>query len=324
MVLLSHLYFRYGELPLVSRLFKGLGALVIGLVFNTILNLFQSGVKSVLNWIMALLGFICVFWFRMGVIKILLIAGGLNIIVAILTSRFASFQTITRPVSEFFRKSARNQDKQFVSTQIDCNEPVQRTRWFSTLEIVFWLSFILLLDIALIRLNPQVKQMGFSFLRIGSLVFGSGYAMLPFIQDVVVNKYAWLTNQQFAGALALSLVTPGPVTIIGAFIGYKVFGIVGALAGMVNMYFPAWAMTTLIATPYAKAGRIVTVKQIIGGVVAAFIGTLVVVLIRLSGSTLVDIQAITMAATAFIVQRYTKINTVWIVLCGAIISIIVF
>jgi chromate transporter len=88
----------------------------------------------------------------------------------------------------------------------------------------------------------------------GALVFGSGYAMLPFIRDSVVHQFGWLTNQQFAVSLALSLITPGPVTIIGVFIGYKVHGVVGALTGMVNMCFPAWAVTTVVAAPYAKAG----------------------------------------------------------------------
>jgi chromate transporter len=167
-------------------------------------------------------------------------------------------------------------------------------------------------------------QMGARFLRIGALVFGSGYAMLPFIQDTVVNQFAWLTNQQFAVALALSLITPGPVTIIGAFIGYKVAGVAGALAGMVNMYFPAWAMTTIVAAPYAKAGQVGYVKQVIGGIVAAFIGTLVVVLIKLGVDTLVDLSAIAMATAAFAVQRFVKIDTIWIVLGGALVSLVLF
>jgi chromate transporter len=93
---------------------------------------------------------------------------------------------------------------------------------------------------------------------------------------------------------------------------------------MVNMYFPAWAMTTIVAAPYAKAGQVGYVKQVIGGIVAAFIGTLVVVLIKLAGGTLVDIPAISMAAAAFVVQRFIKIDTVWIVLGGALVSLLAF
>ena len=66
MLLLSHLYLKYGALPVISGLFRGLGALVVGLVFNTILNLAKSGVKTAFNWLMAVAGFAMVFWFRMA------------------------------------------------------------------------------------------------------------------------------------------------------------------------------------------------------------------------------------------------------------------
>jgi chromate transporter len=231
--------------------------------------------------------------------------------------------------SENFRKlwKARSQDVEpvqdpdYVSA---CSRIPLPLHWRKITMLVIWLLLILALDVLLIRLRPELMQMGNQFLRIGALVFGSGYAMLPFIQDTVVNQFNWLTNQQFAVALALSLITPGPVTIIGTFIGYKVAGVTGALVGMVNMYFPAWAMTTIVAAPYAKAGQVGYVKQVIGGIVAAFIGTLVIVLIKLAADTLTDIPAVLMATGAFLVQRFVRIDTVWIVICGAFLSLVMF
>ena len=96
------------------------------------------------------------------------------------------------------------------------------------------------------------------------------------------------------------------------------------MVGMVNMYFPAWAMTTIVAAPYAKAGQIGQVRQVTGGIVAAFIGTLAVVMIKLAGSTLIDLPTFSMAVAAFVVQRFLKIDTVWIVLGGALVSLIAF
>ena len=191
-------------------------------------------------------------------------------------------------------------------------------------RLVASLALVLAIDLLLIQLRPELMQMGSRFLRIGAVVFGSGYAMLPFIQDEVVNQSRWLTNEQFAVALALSLVTPGPVTIIGAFIGYKVAGVVGAVVGVVNMYFPAWAMTTLVADPYDRAGDGVHVRQVTQGIVAAFIGTLFVVLGRLASETLVSAPAVALAAAAFAARRYTRIHTIWIVLAGAALSLAVF
>ncbi|MGO9176296.1 MAG: chromate transporter [Desulfobaccales bacterium] len=367
MLLLSHLYLKYGEMPVISGLFRGLGALVVGLVFNTILNLWRSGVKTIFNWMMAIIGFAMVFWFKMGVIKILLIAGGASLMMVLLNHRFPALTRWTSSWRGLWRKSAklsgnpgsgaaRQQtaagapadkdnsqqpnpgkirrlwktksrqaaavvDTEYISV---CSQMPLPLHWRKITMLVFWLSLFLAADLLFINLRPELMQMGSRFLGIGALVFGSGYAMLPFIQDTVVNQFHWLTNQQFAVALALSLITPGPVTIIGTFIGYKVAGVVGALVGMVNMYFPAWAMTTIVAAPYAKAGQVGYVKQVIGGIVAAFIGTLVVVLIKLAGDTLVDIPAISMAAAAFVVQRFIKIDTVWIVLGGALVSLLAF
>ncbi len=361
MLLLSHLYFKYGDMPVVSGLFRGLGALVVGLVFNTIINLWRSGVKTIFNWLMAIIGFAMVFWFEMGIIKILALTGGASLIMVFLNHRFPAMNRWTGSWSGLLRKGTQlsgnpgsaafkpqagqsnsqqsqpgrirrlwqSKSRQAAATAgteyiSACSQVLLPLHWRKITMLVVWLSLILAANLLLIRFRPELLQMGGRFLRIGALVFGSGYAMLPFIQQTVVNQFHWLTDQQFAVALALSLITPGPVTIIGAFIGYKVAGVVGALAGMVNMYFPAWAMTTIVAAPYAKAGQVSHVKQVIGGIVAAFIGTLVIVLIKLARGTLVDIPAISMAVAAFGIQRFTKIDTVWIVLGGALVSLAVF
>lgn len=366
MLLLSHLYLGYGDMPVISGLFRGLGALVVGLVFNTILNLWRSGVKTVFNWLMAIVGFAMVFWFHMGVMRILLITGSASVMMVLLTHRFPPLsrwmgswsclwkkgivagnprrlvstskesagapasnsgpnQSPSAKVRNLWKRRSENvqspQDPGYVSA---CSRVPLPLRWSQITRLVVWLLLILTLDLLLISLRPELMQMGSRFLRIGALVFGSGYAMLPFIQDTVVKQFSWLTNQQFAVALALSLITPGPVTIIGTFIGYKVAGVTGALVGMVNMYFPAWAMTTIVAAPYAKAGQVAYVKQVIGGIVAAFIGTLVIVLIKLAADTLVDIPTIFMATAAFIVQRFVRIDTVWIVIGGALVSLVMF
>jgi chromate transport protein ChrA len=315
---------------------------------------------------MAVAGFALVFWFKMGVIKILLITGGASFAMVLVTRLFPVLSHWTgswsdmrrnmagagRPGDEKPQQSAtakklspgKTGNNRFAETLMKlrqaksrqahgsggsdhvsaCSQVVLPLHWRTVTLLVFWLALILAVDLALIHLRPELMRMGSRFLQIGALTFGSGYAMLPFIQDTVVNQFGWLTNQQFAVALALSLITPGPVTIIGAFIGYKVAGITGAVVGMVNMYYPAWAMTMLVTAPYAKAGQAVYVRQVIGGIVAAFIGTLAVVLLKISADTLVDVPTIAMAAGAFIVQRFVKVDTVWIVLGGALVSLAIF
>lgn len=314
MLFLSHLYLRYGNIPSISGLFRGLGALVVGLVLNTILNLWQAGVKTPFNRLMAMASFAMVYWLHTGIMYILLTACGTSMIMVFLVSRF--------PVLSRWMLHKNGADGNGPCPQSSPATHSQNRR--KIVMLGFWLILILCADFALIHLQPEVMRMAISLLQIGAVTFGSGYAMLPFIQNAVVNQFGWLTNQEFTVALALSLITPGPVTIISTFIGYKVAGIFGALAGTFNMYYPAWALTTLIATPYASIGKIGTVKQVIDGIVAAFIGTLFVVLIKISMDNLVDVPATAMAAAAFVTQRFAEIDTVWIVVCGALVSLVLF
>lgn len=148
--------------------------------------------------------------------------------------------------------------------------------------------------------------------------------MLPFIQNTMVNQFHFVTDKEFGVALALSLLTPGPVTVISAFIGYKVAGVFGAALAMANMYLPSFAIVNIISDLYNRAGKIELFKMAIGGIVAAFIGTLWAVIIKLTGSSLVDLPTIGLALAAFGVQRFTKIDTLWIIIAGAILSCFIF
>ena len=319
MFLLSYVYLHYGTVAVVSRLFRGLAALVVGLVFNTVVNLWQAGVKTRINWFLAVAGFVMAFWLKLGVIEILLFAGSAGLVLVFAAGRlprlaaWAGLGPVVTP-------SVRGPGEELPAAGARAWFPGGRL----VLQVVLAVVLVLGAQVLLLGRWPQLLPLGGSFLRIGAVVFGSGYAMLPFIQDTVVNHLGWLTDQQFAAALALSMITPGPVTIIGVFIGYKVAGLAGALTGMVDMYLPAWVMTIVAAGPYDRAGGAGVVKQVTGGIVATFIGTLWVVLIRLGAGTLVDGAAWALALAAVVAVRFGKVRTIPVVLAGAIVSMLLF
>ena len=148
--------------------------------------------------------------------------------------------------------------------------------------------------------------------------------MLPFIQDAMVNQYHFVTNKEFGVDLALSLLTPGPVTVISTFVGYKVAGGFGAALAMANMYLPSVAVENIISDLYNRAGKVDKVKMVISGIVAAFFVTLWAVVFKLTGSSLVDLPTCELALAAFGVQRFTKLDTLWIIIAGALISLAIF
>ncbi|WP_088225372.1 chromate efflux transporter [Desulfosporosinus sp. FKB] len=314
MVLLAHLYLNYNNVPLVSSLFKGVGALVVGLVLNTILDLWKKGVNTPQLTILAVGGFTLVCFLKVNIITLLIVAGIVSLIFTFLTVKYSSWKTV---MDKKFWVPKKSSPKAVSAIKFEFS----RKKYLVTLIMLGILMFI---NFAINFSNPLYKNLGNSLFGIGGLTFGSGYAMLPFIQNTMVNQYHFVTDKEFGVALALSLLTPGPVTIISAFIGYKAAGIFGAALAMANMYLPSFAVVNIISDLYNRAGQVDQVKMIISGVVAAFIGTLWATIYKLTGSSLVDLPTCALALAAFGVQRFTKIDTLWIIIPGALLSIVIF
>ncbi|MDO0825454.1 chromate efflux transporter [Desulfosporosinus nitroreducens] len=314
MVILTHLYLNYNDIPLVTALFKGVGALVVGLVLNTIIDLWKRGVNSPQLTILAVSGFLMIYFLKVNIISLLLVAGVTSLVFTFLTIHFSSWKALM--------------DQRFWLAKKTSQKPNMTVKFvFSKKKYIIMLimlATLITINFVINFSNPTFQQLGNTFFKIGGLTFGSGYAMLPFIQDSMVNQYHFLTDQEFGVALALSLLTPGPVTVISAFIGYKVAGLFGAALAMANMYLPAFAVVNLISDLYNRAGKIDIIKMVITGIVAAFIGTLWAVIIKLAGSSLIDFQTIGIALAAFLVQRFTKIDTLWIIISGALLSLLMF
>ena len=314
MVVLAHLYLNYNDVPLVSSLFKGVGALVVGLVLNTIIDLWKKGVNTPQLTVLAAGGFVMVYFLKVNIFALLLAAGVVSLIFAYLSFKFTGWKTVM--------------DKKFWVAKKSSQRAVSAIRFeFSKKKYVtmlILLSVLIILNFLVNYCNPTFTKLGNTLFGIGGLTFGSGYAMLPFIQDAMVNQYHFVTDKEFGVALALSLLTPGPVTVISAFIGYKVAGVFGAALAMANMYLPSFAIVNIISDLYNRAGKVENVKMVIGGVVAAFFGTLWAVVFKLTGSSLVDLPTCGLALAAFGVQRYTKIDTLWIIIAGALVSLVIF
>jgi len=314
MIVLAHLYLNYNDVPLVSTLFKGVSALVVGLVLNTIIDLWKKGVNTPQLTLLAAGGFVMVYFLKVNIYALLLAAGAVSLVFAFLTFKFAGWKKVI--------------DKKFWVAKKSSQRAVSAIKFeFSKKKYVgmlIMLAVLVTINFAINFSNPTFRNLGNSLFWIGGLTFGSGYAMLPFIQDAMVNQYHFVTDKEFGIALALSLLTPGPVTVISAFVGYKVAGIFGAALAMANMYLPSFAVVNIISDLYNRAGKVDKVKMVISGIVAAFFGTLWAVVFKLTGSSLVDFPTCGLAIAAFGVQRFTKLDTLWIIIVGALLSLVIF
>ena len=139
------------------------------------------------------------------------------------------------------------------------------------------------------------------FLKAGAFVFGSGLAIVPFLYGGVVGKFHWLTERQFLDAVAVAMITPGPIVITSGFIGYLVAGPLGACAAALAVFLPPYLLVIFAAPYYRRFAKNRQVKAFVQGVTAAAVGAIAGAAVILSKRALVDVPTMLMALIAFVV-----------------------
>ncbi|BDB70608.1 MULTISPECIES: chromate transporter [Comamonas] len=170
----------------------------------------------------------------------------------------------------------------------------------------------------------KLKQIGLYFAYAGSFVFGSGLAIVPFLYGGVVKEYGWLTDQQFVDAVAVAMITPGPVVITTGFIGYLVTGFWGAVVAALATFVPCYLFTVIPAPYFKKYGKRPDVIAFVDGVTAAAIGSIAGAVIVIGQRSISDwITAALAMATAAILWRFKKLPEPVIVVAAAVIGLVV-
>jgi chromate transporter len=167
-----------------------------------------------------------------------------------------------------------------------------------------------------------LKQIGWFFFKAGAFVFGSGLAIVPFLYGGVVKEYQWLNEQQFLDAVAVAMITPGPVVITVGFIGYLVAGIPGACVAALATFLPCYLFTVLPAPYFKKWGKHPAVKAIVDGITAAAIGAIAGAVIVLGQRQITDFISFGIAvATVLLLLKFKKLQEPVIILAAALLGI---
>jgi chromate transporter len=168
-------------------------------------------------------------------------------------------------------------------------------------------------------------QIGIFFAEAGAFVFGSGLAIVPFLYGGVVNEHHWLTERQFVDAVAVAMITPGPVVITVGFIGYLVAGFPGALVAALATFLPCYFFTIIPAPYFKKHGKHPGVIAFVDGVTAAAIGTITGAVIVLGKRSITDLPTILLAVTTVaLLWKFKKIPEPAIVAAAALIGLAVY
>ena len=175
-------------------------------------------------------------------------------------------------------------------------------------------------QLALVPL-PLLVQLGWFFLKVGAVIFGGGFVIIPFIQGEVVDKLGWLTHREFLDGLALGQMTPGPVVITATFIGYKVAGLTGALVATAGIFLPSFVFVIIGSAYMGKVEDSPWVKAFLKTVNVAAVGAILGALWTLARASLFHAFPLALLAVALVLLVRYKVSFLKLLPAGALLGL---
>jgi chromate transporter len=283
---LSALYFAGGNLPWVHGLFLGLETLVIGVLVNVVLTLGAQAVRGRGEAVIASAAFA---WLLFGINAVLipLAALGMGAVALRPKEQAPAPETASVPPGRGWRLAA----------------------------VAALASAVLVVAVSVSVSPSELGRLARSLFIIGSVAFGSGFGILSVLQAEVVQVHAWVSAGEFMDGIALGQITPGPVLITAAFVGYKVGGIAGAALATFAIFSPSIVMTLVFTEAFTAMRHNRWVRGALRGVLAGFAGLLAATVIQL-GAVLTGPALFALAAGAFVAVRFFRLDLAWIFLGG--------
>ncbi len=194
---------------------------------------------------------------------------------------------------------------------------------FKTMNAMLLLAIPLVVDSRGVSSSALIlKDIFFFFVKAGAFVFGSGLAIVPFLYGGVVKEHQWLNNQQFLDAVAVAMITPGPVVITVGFIGYLIAGFPGACVAALATFLPCYLFTVIPAPYFKKYGKKPAILSFVNGITAAAVGAITGAVIVLGRRSITDIPTILIALiTAFVLWKTKKVPEPILILIAALIGL---
>jgi chromate transporter len=282
-LLLAHLYVNYGTTPQLGPFIHGIRAAIIAVILGAVIRLGKPLVKK---RFMAVAGLAvsALNLLHVDEILLLLCAGILGILWE------------------------------------------NRKRFGGTLPLMFCFGGVLTVPLVTPSGIPcptsgaTLTGLGLFFLKIGSILYGSGYVLVAFLQGGLVESRHWLTQTQLLDAIAIGQFTPGPVLSTATFIGYTILRIPGAAFATTGIFFPSFVFVLLTSPFVPRLRRSAVTRGFLDGVNAASLGLMLAVCITLSSATLTSISASTIFLLAVIILSVWKVNAAWVVAGGSILG----
>ena len=337
MCLLSWLYFAYGSVPLVARLFAGVQPVVVGILAWATWSIGRSNIR---NWQGLVIGTVAAvaLFLRFDVLLVVIGCGILGILLSGRGSRDRGIGGAGRTKAEARSEKleARGDEEgkaegrgqggkpgsskpQATSLKLDGRGRGNR-RWL--MALVPYLSLFLVAAAAGPTAVQRAGELLSVFVKMGTVIFGGGFAAIPFIQHEVVDIRGWMTAKEFIDGVALGQLTPGPVAITATFVGYKVLGLPGALIATLGMFLPSGLMILGLIHVYRRVSSNAIVRGFLYGVMPAVTGMLLASTFFIGRSAIAGpVQAVVAALALVLLLRY-RLDPIWLVLGGAVVGLV--
>jgi chromate transporter len=248
MLALTALYSAYGALPLLRDALYGLSPVVLGIFVAATYRLGRNAIKDLASIAIALIAAAAVSW--VGVAGTLVLAGCAG--VAIYHSRRAGL--LAALATAILIAAERIAEPLLAGLGAAGGAGASRELW----------------------------HIGAFFLKVGAVTFGGGLSILAFVQDQVVNQFHWITPQEFLDGLAIGQLTPGPIIMVAAYVGYKVAGVSGAAVAAAAIFLPSFALMLSIVPVLDTVRRLAWIKAAMKGISPAVIATIAVTIVQLA------------------------------------------
>ena len=192
--------------------------------------------------------------------------------------------------------------------------------WFGSAQGIAPMFFLLLQPVTS---STKLIDIAWFFTKAGAFVFGSGLAIVPFLYGGVVKEFGWLSEQEFLDAVAVAMITPGPVVITVGFIGYLVGGFWGAVVAALATFVPCYLFTVIPAPYFKKYGKHPGIRAFVEGLTAAAIGAIAGAVFVLGKRTLIDFPSIIIAlATVVVLLRFKNLREPLVIVVAACVGVL--
>ena len=287
MLALAVAYATLGVSPIVRQALYGVGPVVLAIFIVALLRLARSALRAWPQRVIAAVAAVAALLSPLGAVAILLVAGGVGVFL-------------------------------FHSRRAGAVVLLALMAGIALVPLIAWspAGFVTMTG------GPRLGRVVALFSTIGAVTFGGALAMIPLVEEHVVHRLHWLTAQEFIAGLALGQLTPGPILMVAAYIGYKVLGVAGAAAAAVAMFLPSFVMMLAILPAFDRVRTLGWTKAVLRGVVPAVIGVMTIALSRLTPAAAPDLPAVIVLVAAVAVLFLAELAPVKAMLGGAVLGVL--